>query len=401
MSLPVSFSQQGRGDKMRGFNSTLAFVDDLLDMSENATDAERANLRALAFALLKKLSFNSQGKCKGMMVNRRVNDIEPSMFARDKKIELFSCVDYLGDIFQHNGKNSELVKDRLKRGLKVMLKIETIMSETSFGKHTIEVSLLLYRALFLSSILFNSQGWRNLTKTDIDQLQSLQLRLLKKLVGAPSSISNPFLFLELGVLPIKYEIHKRQISFLHHIVNLCEDDPVRMLYENMKRLPFEKNWLNDVLASASEYSIDVDEERLQSISKDTFKSKVRSAIETHAFQKLKIECSAQTKTKYLQYKVFQRQPYLVQLYPSQAKVILQCRAKCLKIKDHRPFQFKNNICRWCNLEEETVNHIVNCGCDEEMTPVCINDIDKIDQLLECKLTTFATRINHFLDMVDY
>lgn len=77
------------------------------------------------------------------------------------------------------------MKDRLKRGLKVILKIEAIMAETQFGKHTIEVSLLLYRALYLSSLLFNSQAWRNLTKTDINQLQTQQLRLLKKLVGAP------------------------------------------------------------------------------------------------------------------------------------------------------------------------------------------------------------------------
>ena len=208
--------------------STLAFVDDLLDMSENAQDAEKANLRALAFALLKKLLFNSEGKCKGLLVNKKMGDLQPRMFIRDKTIEFFSYVNYLGDIFQHNGKNSELVKDRLNRGLKVMLKIETILAEIEFGKHTIEVSLLLYRALFLSSILFNSQGWRNFSKSDFSQLQSLQLRLLKQVVGAPSSISNPFLFLELGVLPIKYEIHKRQITFLHHIVNLSNEDPVRI-----------------------------------------------------------------------------------------------------------------------------------------------------------------------------
>ena len=43
------------------------------------------------------------------------------MYARDKIIEILSEIDYLGDIFQQNGRNSELVKDRLKRGLKVIL----------------------------------------------------------------------------------------------------------------------------------------------------------------------------------------------------------------------------------------------------------------------------------------
>ena len=381
--------------------STLAFVDDLLDLSESASDAEEANLHATVFSQLKKMLFNSQGKCKGMIVNKKSSDAQPTMFARDKIIEILSEIDYLGDIFQQNGKNSELVKDRLKRGLQVILKIEAIMAETQFGKHTIEVSLLLYRALFLSSILFNSQAWRNLTKPDFSKLQTLQLRLLKKLVNAPSSISSSFIYLELGVLPIKYEIQKRQLTFLHHIVNLNDDDPVRMIYENMKRLPYEPNWLNDILKSCTEYSINIDEQELRSISKETFKSRVRSAIHDYAFCELKKDCLSQSKTKNLVYNTFEKQPYLTHLYPSQAKIILQCRAQCLKIKAHRPFLFSNKICRWCNLEEETVDHIVNCGRDKSIDTVNIDDINDLDPSLESLLVSIATRISHFIDLVDY
>ena len=380
--------------------SSLAFVDDLLDASEDCPDAETANLHATAFGYRKKLNY-SCGKCKGMVVNKGKNDKLPCMFIRDQKLELVKLIKYLGDIFQQNGKNNELVKDRLSRGIKVILKIEAIMSETQFGRHTIEVSLLLYRALFLSSILFNSQAWRNLTVKDFSDLQSLQLRLLKKLVGAPSSISNSFIFLELGVLPIQYEVHKRQISFLHHIVNLCPGDPVRALYENMKLLPGERNWLNDVLKSAANYSIDIDENKLQTISKETFKCHVKSAIESYAFNQLREQCKSQSKTSMLDYGEFQMQPYLRHLYPSQAKTILQYRAQCLKIKTHRPYQFTNNICRWCHLNEETVEHIVNCGWEENMGVMDINQIDIIDNKVEAGLIALATRIAQFLDRVDY
>ena len=53
------------------------------------------------------------------------------------------------------------------------------------------------------------------------------------------------------------------------------------------------------------------------------------------------------------------------------------------------------------MEEETVEHVINCGCDEKMNPMCINNIDLVDQSMECKLISFATRINNFLDMVDF
>ena len=117
---------------------------------------------------------------------------------------------------------------------------------------------------------------------------------MKKFVDAPSSVSSSFLFLELGVLLIQYEIHKRQITFLHHIVNLDSNDPVRLLYEQMKCLPGEANWLNDVHHSAEKYDIEIDEEKLRTISKDCFKKTVKSAIETFAFEQLRTECSLQT-----------------------------------------------------------------------------------------------------------
>ena len=65
--------------------STLAFVDDLLDMSQDVSDAEKANINAVAFSCLKKMLFNAQGKCKGMIVNKKSSDAQPSMFIRDKR----------------------------------------------------------------------------------------------------------------------------------------------------------------------------------------------------------------------------------------------------------------------------------------------------------------------------
>ena len=194
--------------------------------------------------------------------------------------------------------------------------------------------LLLYRALFLASTLFNAQAWRNLTEKDIMQLQTLQLKLLKKMVKAPSSISNCFIFLELGVLPIRYEIHKRKLSFVHHIVNLPHDDPVYQLYANMKSLPAEANWYNEVQVLADIYSIDITDESLISVSKDTYKKNVRHNIEEFAFNQLLTDNKLQSKTKNLVYTGLNLQPYLEILYPSQARTLLVCLAKCLKIKNH-------------------------------------------------------------------
>ena len=51
---------------------------------------------------------------------------------------------------------------------------------------------------------------------------------------------------ELGILPIECEIHLHQLSFLHHVINLSEDDPVKKLFRAMESLPEFPNWLQDI-----------------------------------------------------------------------------------------------------------------------------------------------------------
>ena len=55
------------------------------------------------------------------------------------------------------------------------------------------------------------------------------------------------------------------------------------------------------------------------------------------------------------------------------------------------------------MEEETVDHIVNCvsESDEQMDVMNLDNMHEIDNLTEATLISLATRITRFLDLVDY
>ena len=109
----------------------------------------------------------------------------------------------MGDIFNSLGYNDGLIADRIKRGTKALITIVSLIAETEVGIHHVSVMLLLYRALFLSTVLFNSSTWSNLRQKDLNSLKT-QLKFLKRIVGVASSTSNAFIYLELGVLPINF-----------------------------------------------------------------------------------------------------------------------------------------------------------------------------------------------------
>ena len=250
--------------------SSLAFVDDMLDVSLTCRDTVNAHENSIAFSFKKKMNHKPK-KCKSLIANQKKRDPIPTLMIQDEALENALMVEYLGDIFNVKGDNSDMIQDRVRRGIAAMVSIEAIMTDLNLGTHTVSVYMLLYQALFLSTMLFNSQAWSNLTKKDIENLQTCQLKMLKRITGGARCTSNAFTFLELGVLPILYEIHKRQLSFLHHILNLAEDDPVKKMYNNMKQLPGEKNWYNCVVRLLETYNIAMSEEEIKTKPKVTFK----------------------------------------------------------------------------------------------------------------------------------
>ena len=176
--------------------------------------------------------------------------------------------------------------------------------------------------------------WSNLRKKDLDSLKTLQLKFLKRIVGVASSTCNAFIFLELGVLPINFEIDKRQLMYLHRILQLEPNDPVWELFWELVRMneAGEKNWWTGVQSSLLKYGLPDDLSQIKTMSKNCFAEKVKSAVYTAALQELVAESHSLKKTASLEYKSLKVQDYFSHLYISQARIIFKWRSKTLDLK---------------------------------------------------------------------
>ena len=98
------------------------------------------------------------------------------------------------------------------------------------------------------------------------------------MLHAPTSTSNVVTFLETGTLPIENEIHVRQLTFLHHIINLQDDDPVKTTYCQQLKYPYEPNWANTVVALRRKYGIGERDDEIVEISKERWKGIVKAKV---------------------------------------------------------------------------------------------------------------------------
>ena len=359
--------------------SSLLFVDDIVDLSATLEDCQASHENALHFAKKKKLTYSGT-KCFNMVINGK-NEVESPNLEIDegKKVVTASEIAYLVDIFNSKGNNDGLIVDRLNRGTKAMISISALMSEVDVGIYRISSFLLLYHLLFLATMLFNSQTWSNLRKQDINALTTIQLKFLKRIVGVSSSTSNSFIFLELGVLPIEHEIGKRQIMFLHRILQLSEDDPVNIMFWNVKlhHEAGESNWWSDVVKNMERYNLVCDLDEIKATSKNVFSNRVKKAVTEFAFTELKENCRSLKKTADLNYQKFETQDYLLKMFPSQAKTLFKWRSKTLDLKTHSTYRYTDTVCRGCGMAEENVSHVINCG---ESMEVVVEDVIRLEKV---------------------
>ena len=174
-----------------------------------------------------------------------------------------------------------------------------IGKEVSNKQFEIKCTLELYNSMLVNKILFNCQSWSHLKKTELKDLEKVQLQTLKQIMRVPYSTSNAGTYLELGILPLRYIIQKRRLAFLHHILTLDNEDPVYMNYVLQRNSSNQNIWTNEVARIRSQYSLHQSDEEIKLLSKNKWKSIVVDHVEKYVYSLLCDQTSLQSKTKFI------------------------------------------------------------------------------------------------------
>ena len=86
-----------------------------------------------------------------------------------------------------------------------------MMEGIPFGDFYFETAILLRNTLLVSSMLCNSEAWWNVSKAELDLLETVDVKFLRSILQAPRSTPKEMLYLELGCIPFRELIRKRRI----------------------------------------------------------------------------------------------------------------------------------------------------------------------------------------------
>ena len=125
---------------------------------------------------------------------------------------------YLGDLISTDGRNIKNIRARINKGAGIVNRILTMLNGIPFGRQYFKVGIILRNCLLVSSVLFNSEAWYNVTNSELELLESIDLSFLRQLLKAPKGTPKEMFFLELGILPFREIIRGRRLNFLQEIL---------------------------------------------------------------------------------------------------------------------------------------------------------------------------------------
>ena len=131
--------------------------------------------------------------------------------------------DYLGDVVNSNGKNTSNIQKRVAKGIGIKVQINNILEMLNFGKHFLDIALLLRNSVFINGICYNMEVWYNLQKKEIEELEKLDRNLLHGWMGLPSTVAKEAIFLELGIHPLGSILKGRRINYFYYLATRDHD----------------------------------------------------------------------------------------------------------------------------------------------------------------------------------
>ena len=344
------------GDQVVGI---LVFVDDIMSAG-TADDARRCIRNMRVMEVRKKFSYGLK-KTKVMVINtgreekekieEQVREGYVTYCDKYKYVGLW--VNEEGNCLMHMEKKKEIMKGE-------MVALKSIANYHNMGPAFLNVRLELYKSCAAKSILFNLEGWNQLTKKEVDKLENIQAMCLCSLLSIPKTTPYIGLLNELGIWTMEKQIVYRKLMFYHNMLN--SDD--RRL---SKRIVIEQEVLDDkdtfymnVQEMAS--SIGLCLELVKSSTKDELKNTIKKLINASMVTTV-IDSLKMSKLRFVKPpESFCAKKFLVEMDGFDAIQVIKTRLNMIPIYgNYKGDLTLPRLCTWCEIEDDTTEHILTCS----------------------------------------
>ena len=133
--------------------------------------------------------------------------------------------------------------------------------------------------MLVNGLLFNSEVWYSVKAKHLEILENIDQILLRKMFKAHSKTALEALFLEAGIIPLRFIIAKRRLMYLWTILQRPEEEMLKKVYKTQKVVRTSGDWANIIEEELKTYNINLTDEEIEATSKYTLKNLVKRNVD--------------------------------------------------------------------------------------------------------------------------
>ena len=240
-----------------------------------------------------------------------------------------------------------------------------ILDDVPLGQYKIEIGLRLRQAMLINGMLYNSEAWHAVSDTEMKMLETVDESLLRALVNAHSKTPLEFLYLEAGVVPIRFIISTRRLIYHQTILKRNNIELTKRIYEEQKINPTRGDFSELIKEDFRMIDIPQNDELIKNTNTHTYKLFIKSRVKSKAFEFLNTKLKKHSKVQHIKYDKLEMQMYMVSPLFSNCDVnmlhALRSRGTECKVNFKQKYQHTSLKCSLCGLEDEDQKHLLTCN----------------------------------------
>ena len=130
-----------------------------------------------------------------------------------------------------------------------------IGGNTQVGKEEVRVKLKLFETCLMPALLYGMEAWKKLSKAEIQNIEKIQGKALKRIFSLP--ITTPYigLVIETGVSPVEQTINYSSLMLYHNIINSSKDRLVKQIIQEQRAQNHSNTFYDKVRTIAEELNL--------------------------------------------------------------------------------------------------------------------------------------------------
>ena len=155
-----------------------------------------------------------------------------------------------------------------------------------------------------------AESWCGLTEKETRDLEKVDEELIRKILQAHSKTALELLYLELGLIPVRFVIQQKRIGYLHYLLQQEEDSLLGGYLDAQVRYPVRGDWVLLVKEDLESLGLNLTFDNIARMSQNDLKNRVKMAVNSKAYTYLTEMQQKHSKSKNLVYSELKLQDYL-------------------------------------------------------------------------------------------